>query len=64
VRRIAVLASLVTLAALNGCTPEGFDVAVCSLNGKLAFRIEKIRGWFSDYQPRRWWLRGFFGRLS
>lgn len=43
---------LVGLAALNGCTPEGFDVAPCSLNGKLAFHFEKIDGWLSDYQPR------------
>jgi hypothetical protein len=51
-RRVAALFLLATLGALTGCTPEGFDVAPCSLNGKLAFRIEKIEGWFSDYQPR------------
>ena len=51
-KRIAALGSLAALGALNGCTPEGFDVAACSLNGKLAFHIEKIDGWFSDYRPR------------
>ena len=52
VRRIAALASIALLAPLNGCTPEGFDVAPCSLNGKLAFHIQEIDGWFRDYQPR------------
>lgn len=46
------MASVVLLAPLNGCTPERFDVAACSLNGKLAFHIEEIDGWFRDYQPR------------
>jgi hypothetical protein len=40
------------LVTSNGCKPEGFDVAACSLSGKLAFQIHKIDGWFSDYQPR------------
>jgi hypothetical protein len=52
VTRVLAIGLLVTLAALTGCTPEGFDVTACSLNGKLAFRIEKIDGWFSDYEPR------------
>lgn len=52
VRRIAVFALLASFGALNSCTPEGFDVQPCSLNGKVAFRISKIEGLFSDYQPR------------
>lgn len=39
-------------ALLTGCTPEGFDVAPCSLGGQLAFRIYPIDGWFRDYVPR------------
>jgi hypothetical protein len=46
---LLICASLATLAA---CTPEGFDVEPCSLNGRLAFRIHQIDGWLSDYQPR------------
>lgn len=52
VRRIAVFALLASFGVLNSCTPEGFDVEPCSLKGKPAFRIAKIDGWFSDYQPR------------
>ena len=51
-RRISALVLLLAAGTLNSCTPAGFEVAACSLNGKLAFRIEKIDGWFSDYQPR------------
>ena len=40
------------LALLSGCTLESFDVTPCLSNDKLAFRIYKINGWFSDYEPR------------
>jgi hypothetical protein len=46
------LLACVALALTSGCSPEGFDVTPCSLDGELAFRVHPIDGWLTDYRPR------------
>jgi hypothetical protein len=46
------LLACIALPLFSACSPEGFEVTPCLLNGQLAFRVHRIEGWFTDYQPR------------
>ena len=39
-------------ASLGSCSLETFEILPCSSRGNVAFSIQPIEGWFSDYQPR------------